>query len=29
LSEAPPTRAPSIDGSPRNSPMFAEVTLPP
>ena len=29
LSDAPPTSAPSIDGSARNSPMFAEVTLPP
>ena len=29
LSEAPPTRAPSIAGSARNSPIFAEVTLPP
>ncbi len=29
LSEAPPTSAPSIAGSARNSPMFAEVTLPP
>ncbi len=29
LSEAPPTSAPSIAGSAKNSPMFAEVTLPP
>ena len=29
LSDAPPTNAPSIAGSARNSPMFAEVTLPP
>src|SRR5262245_37300677 len=29
FSEAPPTSAPSIEGSPRNSPMFAAVTLPP
>ena len=29
LSEAPPTSAPSIAGSARNSPMFAAVTLPP
>ena len=29
LSEAPPTSAPSIDGSARNSPMLADVTLPP
>src|SRR5262245_61829202 len=29
LSEAPPTSAPSMDGSARNSPMFADVTLPP
>ncbi len=29
LSEAPPTSAPSIAGSARNSPMLAEVTLPP
>ena len=29
LSEAPPTSAPSIDGSARNSAMLAEVTLPP
>src|SRR4029079_11266183 len=29
LSEAPPTRAPSIPGSVRSSPMFAAVTLPP
>ena len=29
LSDAPPTRAPSIDGSARNSPIAAEVTLPP
>ena len=29
LSEAPPMSAPSTPGSARNSPMFAEVTLPP
>ena len=29
LSDAPPTSAPSIAGSARNSPMFAAVTLPP
>ncbi len=29
LSDAPPTSAPSIDGSARNSAMFAAVTLPP
>ncbi len=29
LSEAPPTRAPSMAGSARNSPMLADVTLPP
>ncbi len=29
LRDAPPTRAPSIAGSARNSPMFALVTLPP
>ena len=29
LSEAPPTSAPSIEGSARNSSMLAEVTLPP
>ena len=29
LSEAPPTSAPSMVGSAKNSPMFAEVTLPP
>ena len=29
LSEAPPTSAPSMDGSAKNSPMLAEVTLPP
>ena len=29
LSEAPPTSAPSIEGSARNSAMFAAVTLPP
>src|SRR5436190_13950478 len=29
LSEAPPTSAPSIAGSPTNSPMLADVTLPP
>ncbi len=29
FSDAPPTRAPSIEGSARNSAMFADVTLPP
>src|SRR5215211_3281143 len=29
LSDAPPTSAPSIEGSARNSPMLADVTLPP
>ena len=29
LSDAPPTSAPSMAGSARNSPMFADVTLPP
>jgi len=29
LSDAPPTKAPSMAGSARNSPMFADVTLPP
>ena len=29
LREAPPTSAPSMAGSARNSPMFADVTLPP
>ena len=29
LSDAPPTSAPSMAGSARNSSMFAEVTLPP
>ena len=29
LSEAPPTSAPSIAGSEKNSSMFADVTLPP
>jgi hypothetical protein len=29
LSDAPPTSAPSIPGSAKNSPMLADVTLPP
>src|SRR5436190_14781996 len=29
LSDAPPTSAPSIEGSARNSAMFDDVTLPP